>query len=461
MSQYVAESGTPVSIESYEQLVGYFEQSCKPRADWRIGTEYEKVAVWAANGHAVPFTDGIEVILKGLADQFGWEPIVEAGRVIALHGSGASITLEPGGQLELSGEVCDSVHGTAAEFTEHVRQIVTVSDPLGIKFLGLGMQPLSRLAEIEWVPKRRYGIMGPYMLQVGTLGQRMMKQTATVQVNIDYDSERDAMTKLRVGMGIAPLLTAIFANSPISDGDLNGYLSFRGHIWTDTDAARCGLLPFVFNPSCGFTDYTEYALDVPMYFIVRGDRWTDMTAFTFRRFWNEGYRGERATLADWVAHLTTLFPEFRLKGYIEARSIDSQAPERMLAAPAMIKGLFYDADCLQAAWDLVKRSSWEERLDLYHAVHRQALRARMGRIEVRELAWELLRIAESGLERQHQVNAAGDNEACYLERVREDVGRGRCPADTIIERWKGTWNREPLRLVTGTAYAKDSARSGQ
>jgi len=452
MSQYVADSGAPILIERYEQLVSYFEAACKPRAQWKIGTEYEKVAVWANSGKALPFTGGIEEILRRLAERYDWEPIVEEGRIVALHDTQASITLEPGGQLELSGQQCDTVHCAQREFAEHVTQIVTVADELGVAFLGLGMQPLSTLEEIEWVPKHRYGIMGPHMLRVGSLGQRMMKQTATVQVNIDYASERDAMAKLRTGMGLAPLLTAIFANSPISDGRENGFMSFRGHIWTDTDPARCGLLPFVFNDRCGFTDYLEYALDVPMYFIVRDERWIDMTALTFRRFWKEGYQGERASLADWNAHLTTLFPETRLKAYIEVRSIDSQPPELMLAAPALIKGIFYDDDCLSAAWDLVKAWKWEERLELYHAVHRQALRARIRGIEMRELARELVDIAEQGLNRQRQLNAAGDGEAMFLERVRDLVRRGRCPADVILEKWDGAWHRTFTRLVEGTAY---------
>ncbi len=452
MSQYMDDSAAPVPIEGYDQLVSYFETACKPRASWRIGTEYEKVAVWAATGRALPFTDGIEEVLRRLAERYEWEPILEDGRIVALHGATAAVTLEPGGQLELSGELCKSVHDSRREFAEHVRQIVTVSEELGVAFLGLGMQPVSTLDEIEWVPKRRYAIMAPHMLRVGTLGHRMMKQTATVQVNLDYASEQDAMTKLRVGMGLAPLFTAMFANSPLSDGRLNGFLSFRGHIWTDTDAARCGLLPFVFQPRCGFSDYVEYALDVPMYFLVRNGRWIDMTAFTFRRFWSEGYHGERASLADWNAHLTTLFPEVRLKGYIEVRSIDSQAPELMLAAPALVKGIFYEEDCLLAAWDLVKRWKWEERLELYHAVHRQALRAAIHGIEVRELARELVAIAETGLQRQQQLDDAGESEAMYLERLRDLVRRGRCPAELVIEKWNGAWDGDFRRLVDGTAY---------
>lgn len=452
MSQYVADGGLPVAIEHYEQLVSYFETACKPRPEWRIGTEYEKVAVRTADGRAVPFTGGIEEVLRRLAERYDWEPIVENGRIIALGGGKAAITLEPGGQLELSGEPCDNVHCAQHEFAEHVKQIVTVGDEVGVVFLGLGMQPVSRPDEIESVPKRRYGIMGPYMRKVGTLGHRMMMQTATVQVNFDYASERDAMTKLRVGMGIAPLLTAMFANSPLSDGALNGFMSFRAHIWTDTDNARCGLLPFVFRDTCAFTDYVDYALDVPMYFMVRDDRWVDMTAFTFRRFWQEGYQGERATIADWNAHLTTLFPETRIKKYIEIRSIDSQAPELMLAAPAIVKGIFYEDDCLHGAWDMVKRWSWEERLELYHAVHRQAMRARIRGLEVRELAWELVKMAEEGLSRQRQLNAAGETEALYLERLRDLVRRGRCPADLLIEEWNGTWHRDVTRLIEGSSY---------
>jgi glutamate--cysteine ligase len=450
MSQYVAQSGAPVGLDSYDQLVAYFESACKPRATWRIGTEYEKVAVWAADGMAVPFTGGIEEVLRRLADRYGSQPVTEEDRVVALQGDDESITLEPGGQLELSGAQYDTIHSAAVEFAEHVKQIVTVGDELGVAFLGLGMQPVSLLEEIEWVPKRRYRIMAPYMERVGSLGHRMMKQTATVQVNLDYSSERDAMLKMRAGMGIAPLLTAMFANSPISDGRLNGYMSFRAHIWTDTDPARCGLLPFVFGSALSFSDYVEYALDVPMYFIVRDGRWIDMTTLTFRRFWEEGYQGERATLADWTLHLTTLFPEMRLKGYIEVRSIDSQAPELMLAAPALVKGLFYEEDCLLAVWDMVKGWKWEERVDLYHAVHRQALKARIRGIEVAELARELIEIAATGLDRRRLGDQ--ETEAMYLERLRELVRRRRCPADVIIEKWNGPWNREVKRLVEGTAY---------
>lgn len=455
MSQYVPERGPAAEVARRDQLVEAFAAAAKPRSAWRIGTEHEKVAVRRRDGRALPFSGpaGIEALLRALSERFGWEPVEEDGRVIALGGEGAAITLEPGGQLELSGRLCASVHETSAELAEHVEQILAAAADLDIAFLGLGMQPFSRVEEFERVPKRRYGIMWPHMATVGRLGRRMMTQTATVQVNLDYGDEADALLKMRVGMGIAPLLTAMFANSPLSDGDLNGYASFRGHIWTDTDPARCGLLPFVFRPSAGFEDYVEYALDVPMYFIVRDGAWVDMTAYTFRRFWREGCRGQRATMADWHAHLTTLFPEVRLKaGYLELRSVDSQGPELMLALPALAKGVFYETDCLLAAWDLVKGWSWDERLELYHAVHRQALHARLRRIQLAELARELVAIAIEGLRRQTVRNAGGDDESIYLDQLERLVRRGRCPADAIIEKWTGEWGGEPARLVDGTAY---------
>jgi glutamate--cysteine ligase len=454
MSQYVPESGVSPEIARRDQLIEAFVAGAKPRSEWRVGTEYEKVAVQRANGRAVPFSGprGIEALLRRLSERYGWEPIEEEGRTVALHGRKASITLEPGGQVELSGELCESVHCAQSEFAEHIDEIVTVGDELDIAFLGLGMQPITRVADFERVPKRRYGIMWPHMARVGTLGQRMMTQTATVQANLDYESEADAMMKMRLGMGITPLLTAMFANSPLSDGDLNGYASFRGHIWTDTDNARSGLLRFVFRPTAGFEDYVEYALDVPMYFIVRDGQWFDMTALTFRQFWTNGYRGYRATMSDWNAHLTTLFPEVRLKGYIELRGADSQAPELMLAVPALAKGVFYDADCLLAAWDLVKAWSWEERLELYHAVHRQALQARIRRIQLAEIARELVAIAIEGLHRQRALNANGDDESIYLERLEHLVRQGRCPADAIIEKWMGEWDRDISRLIAGSSY---------
>ena len=451
------ESAHAIAIESVDQLVEQLHRAGKPRNAWKIGTEYEKVVVERSTGRAAPFSGprGIEAVLRALAERYAWEPKEEHGRIVALARGGASITLEPGGQLELSGEQCPTLHCTREELDTHVREVVSVCNELGLAVLGLGMQPVSTVDEIEWVPKQRYAIMGPYMLRVGTMGQRMMKQTATVQANIDYSDERDAMQKLRVGMGIAPLVNAMFANSSVSDGDVNGYMSFRGHIWTDTDRARCGLLPFAFREGASFTDYVEWALDVPLYFILRGGRYlTEATGVPFRRFLAEGAAGERATLDDWNLHLTTLFPEVRLKGYIELRSADSQPPERMLALPALVKGIFYSSDCLDAAWDLVKGASFEERVVLYRDVTREALQARFHRIRVLELARELYAIAEAGLRSQGAVDARGDDERIYLDRMGEQLALGRSPARVIAEKWSGEWERDRRveRLLAHAEY---------
>jgi glutamate--cysteine ligase len=286
----------------------------------------------------------------------------------------------------------------------------------------------------------------------------MMKQTATVQVNIDYADEEDAILKMRVGMGLAPILGAMFANSPLCDGGLNRFLSYRGHIWTDTDNNRSGLLRFVFEPGAGFERYVEYALDVPMYFIIRDGRWFNMTEHTFREFLQNGHQGHRATMDDWNSHLTTLFPETRMKRYIEIRSADSQAPEYMLAVPALAKGVLYESDCLLAAWDLVKGWSWEERLDAYHAAHRVALHAKVKGIELRELARELLQIAVAGLHRQRVLNDRGQDESIYLDRLDDLVRRGLCPAEEIVKKWDGEWNQDITRLIEGSSYRVADAR---
>ena len=448
-------SAHAVAIESVEQLVEQFHLAGKPRERWMIGAEYEKVVVDRATGRAAPFSGprGIEMMLRRLAERFAWEPKEEDGRLVALARGGASISLEPGAQLELSGEQCPTIHCTARELRTHVREVVSVSAELGLACLGLGIQPISPPADIEWVPKQRYRIMGPYMTRVGKLGQRMMQQTATVQANLDYADERDAMHKLRVGMGIAPLVNAMFANSSVSDGGLNGYMSFRGHIWTDTDRARCGLLPFAFREGAGFHDYVAWALDVPLYFILRDGRYvTSVTGTPFRRFLAEGADGERATLDDWNLHLTTLFPEVRLKGYIELRSADSQPPERNLALPALVKGVFYTADCLDAAWDLVKRWTFEDRVALSRDVHRAALMARARGVTVIELARELYTIAAEGLRRQAALDERGRDERCHLEHLGEQLATGRSPARVIEERWTGEWDRRVEPLIAYAEY---------
>jgi glutamate--cysteine ligase len=444
-------------LEHKDELIRYFQAGAKPREDWRIGTEYEKVAVSVRDGTALPFSGprGVEEILRRLIDHYGYTADDEHGRIVALKGERAPITIEPGGQIELSGEQCETIHCAHREFTTHIEQLIEIGHQLDATILGLGMQPVSRIEEIELLPKDRYRIMYPYMGRKGRLGQRMMKQTAGVQANLDYSDEADAMRKLRVSMGIVPVVYAMFANSPLADGRLNGYQSYRGHIWSDTDPDRSGLLEFVFRDDAGFDDYVEYALDVPMYFLSRDHQYLNLTAppgLTFRQFMEHGYGKERATIDDWATHLTTIFTEVRLKKYIEVRTADSQPPVLMLALPALCKGLLYDSDCLGGAWDLVKRWSFAERLALTDAAQKIGLEARAGRIKLQELALELINIAMVGLVRQHSLNERGDDETIYLIHMLDQVRMGHSQASLTIERWKGRWNYDVHRLVEACSY---------
>ena len=441
-------------IRKKEELEAFFQESGKPRAEWRVGTEYEKVGIDRTTAKAIPYFGprGVAVILQELVESYGWQPEEQEGHIIALKRGKNEIHLEPGGQIELSGEPCETIHCTNAEFNQHIRELLEVSDKLNIEFLGLGMQPVSTLPEIEWVPKKRYRIMGPYMLKVGTLGQRMMKQTATVQANIDFSDEKDAMAKFRTAMGLTPVIIAMFANSPISDGEPNGYRSFREHIWTDTDKSRSGMLPFAFFPEVSFAHYVDYALNVPMYFIIRNGDYIDMTGIPFLHFLERGHEGHYATIEDWSNHLTTLFPETRIKRYIEVRSADSQPPELMLALPALIKGVLYDADCLAAAWDLVKGWTWDERMQVYLDSHREALAARVRRYTLLDLAKELLQIGWAGLERQDQVNGYGENETIYLAPLKALLSQDKCPADVLLEKWEGELQRDIKKLIAYSAY---------
>jgi len=337
--------------------------------------------------------------------------------------------------------------------------LIEIGHELDATILGLGMQPISRVDEIELLPKDRYHIMYPYMARKGKLGQRMMKQTAGVQANLDYSDEADAMRKLRLSMGIVPLLYAMFANSPLSDGSLNGYHSFRGHIWQDTDADRCGALEFVFRDDAGFEDYVDYALNVPMYFLERDHKYLNLTApggITFHEFMANGYGKERATIEDWSNHLTTIFTEVRLKKYIEIRTADSQPPALMLALPAICKGILYDDDCMSGAWDLVKRWSFAERLALTDAAQKIGLEARAGRIKLQEIGLELINIAMIGLTRQRGLNTRNEDETIYLLRMLDQVRMGQSQASLTIDRWKGRWNYDVHRLVEGCSYEAEA-----
>ena len=441
-------------IRNKEELEAFFHGSGKPRQQWRVGTEYEKVGVERRSAKAIPYSGprGVETILRALVDEYNWEPQEDEGHAIALVKRNAQIHLEPGGQIELAGEPCESIHCSQAEFTQHIRELLEVAERLDVVFLGLGIQPVSSLEEIEWVPKKRYRIMGPYMEKVGTMGHRMMKQTATVQANLDFSDEKDAMAKFRTAMGLAPLITAIFANSPICEGNLTGYKSFREHIWTKTDKDRCGLLPFAFSPDVSFAHYVEYALDVPMYFIMRDGNYLDFSGIPFRHFLTHGHKGHYAMMEDWEVHLTTLFPEVRIKRYMEVRSADSQPPELMPALPALIKGVLYDSGCLEAAWDLVKGWSWDERMELYHDSHRDALGARIRRFLLLDLAKELFQIAWEGLKRQRALNENGEDETIYLKPLKDLLFQGKCPADLLVEKWEGELEHDIKKLIEYSAY---------
>lgn len=418
-----------------------------------IGTEWEKLAVDPTTGHAVAFDGkgGIEAVLNALADGFGWERKREGEHTVALARDGASITLEPGGQVELSGQQCPTIHCTEKELAGHVRELLTVGRELGVAFLGLGAQPISKLDDIGWVPKERYRIMRGYMPLVGTLGHFMMKSTATVQANIDYSDEADAMAKMRVGMGTAPLLAAMFANSPFQGAKLIDRLSFRSHVWSDVDPARCGILPSMLRDDASFADYVEWALDVPLYFVMRDGKYlTQATGMPFRRFLEGGLPGEQATLDDWNLHLTTLFPEVRLKGYIEFRACDSQSPAMVLAIPALVKGLCYDADALAASWNLVRDWSLDERLSLQDDVTRRALDAEIRGTRVLDLARELVAIAHQGLRRQAALDSFGRDESQYLAPLEALLGDGQCPATVLARKWSGPWAQRVDRLVAHT-----------
>ncbi len=355
----------------------------------------------------------------------------------------------------MSGRQCDSLHCAHEELRTHVEQILHVGTPLGLAFLGLGMTPKTPLEKMPWMPKQRYRIMRSFMERTGSLGHRMMLQTATVQANFDYADEADARRKLRLSMALSPLLVAMSANSPIVDGRASGYKSFRAHVWTDTDPARCGLLPFVFDAENVFGAYADWALDVPMYFVWRAGSYLDSGGMTFREFMARGLDGHRATLADWATHLTTLFPEARLKTYIEVRAPDSQGLDRMLGTPALMKGLLYDSDCLDGAWDIVRSWTFDERRQATEDCARDGLQARVRRHTAADYARELVSIALEGLRRQHIAGCGADDERRYLATVAADVGEGLCPADRILALWQGEWGGDINRLIAYAAYAAD------
>lgn len=448
-------------LRSHDDLEALFDSGCKERTDWKIGVEYEKPVVLRDTGEAAPYhgSTGIGAVLEELRQRWQWSPVYEDNQLIALTNDRASITLEPGGQLEMSGELCDSLHCAHAELSRHVAEIVSVGNDLGVAFLGLGITPKSPLESMPWMPKQRYRLMRIIMEATGSLGHRMMQQTATVQANFDYASESDARRKFRVAMAISPVLIAVSANSPIADGHDTGFKSYRAHAWTRTDPARCGVLAFAFDCENLFGAYSEYALDVPMYFIQRGDNLIPAEGMTFRSFMSKGFAGEVATLNDWNTHLATLFPEARLKTYIEVRSADAQEPRLMLATPALMKGLLYTDDCLDAAWDVLARWSLEERYQAIDDAAKSGLSARVHGHSLRDYARELVEIASEGLRRQALADTSGRDERLYLAQLAGEVEAGRCPADHILSMWNGHWAGDVDRLIDHSSYRQDSLES--
>ena len=426
-------------IEATADLVAYLARGARPREQWAVGTEMEKLVVDAASGEAAPFAR-IEVLLQRLESLGDWQGVREGGHLIALLGPSSSITLEPGGQLELSGELCYDLHCSQADFARHIAQIVEAADALGLAFLGLGTQPFTALAQIDWLPKARYGIMGPYMARTGDMGQRMMKQSAGLQVNFDFSDEADCIDKLRIILATAPLQYALFANSPLLDGAPSGFLSSRGEIWSRTDPDRTGLLPEIFAEGAGYATYVEYALDVPMYFISRGGEYVDFTRerVSFRRYLAEGFQGQQAILADWDLHLSTLFPEARLRPQIETRSADALPPPLTLGVAALLKGLLYDGDARAAIWSLVRHLDAGERQRLYRDSWRLGLKAPWGRHTLRELALDALAIARESLRRQQFAAGRGLDETVFLDGIDEIASSGVTLAERLLARWQGS-----------------------
>jgi glutamate--cysteine ligase len=447
------------TIENRDQLIGYFAQGEKPKSDWRIGTEHEKFAFLTDSLKPVPY-DGprsIRKLLEGLRDRFHWDGVYEGEHIIALSDPKglANISLEPGGQFELSGAPLESVHDTCMEVNEHLQQVREIGDALGIGFLGLGASPLWTRAETPVMPKGRYGIMAPYMDKVGSMGRDMMFRTCTVQVNLDFASEADMVQKLRVSVALQPIATALFATSPFLEGKLNGYKSFRSHVWTDTDNARAGMLPFAFEPGMGYERYTEYALDVPMYFIMRNGQFIDCAGESFRAFLDgklPQLPGEKPVMKDWADHLTTIFPEVRLKRYLEMRGADSGPWRRLCALPAFWVGLLYHQPSLDAAWDLVKNWTAVERQALRDAVPAAGLDAMIRGRTVSALATDVLKLARAGLDARGLSGCKGKPEAAFLDILDETVSTGKTAADQLADLYRGEWKGDVSRVFRDFAY---------
>jgi glutamate--cysteine ligase len=448
-------------IESRDQLVAPMQRGEKPREAWRIGTEHEKFVYDTTDFHAPSYGEagGVHDMLMAMTE-YGWEPIEEdsatGANVIAMGGSDGTVSLEPAGQLELSGAPLVNLHETCAETGRHLAQVKTIGDRLGRGFLGMGLWPDKTREELPIMPKGRYDIMLRHMPRVGTMGLDMMLRTCTIQVNLDYQSEADMVQKFRVGLALQPLATALFANSPFLEGKPNGFLSYRSHIWSDTDPARTGMLPFVFEDGFGYERYVDYMLDVPMYFVFRNGRYIDAAGQSFRDFLDgklPALPGEKPTGSDWVDHLSTAFPEVRLKSFLEMRGADGGPWSRICALPALWVGLLYDQTALDAAWDLVKGWDMDGREELRASVPKLGLDAPLpGGGKLRDIAAEVLKISRAGLSARGQLNAAGDNETGFLQPLDEIVTTGKTPAERLLGLYHGEWGGDLSRIYQEKSF---------
>ena len=457
MSTRKESGGEDPVIEHRDQLVSVFQDGEKPAEKWKIGTEHEKFVFSRKDFHAPSYEEkgGIHTLLIGLT-RYGWEPVFEGENIIALAGTDGTISLEPAGQLELSGAPLDTLHQTWAETGRHLDEVKYVGDLLGLGFLSLGMWPDKAREDLPIMPKGRYDIMLRHMPRVGTMGLDMMLRTCTIQVNLDYSSEARMAKMFRTSLALQPLATALFANSPFTEGKPNGFLSYRSHIWSDTDPQRTGMLPFVFEDGFGYERYADYALDVPMYFVFRDGKYVDAAGHSFRDFL-EGrlavLPGEKPRLSDWQDHLSTAFPEVRMKSFLEMRGADGGPWSRIGALPAFWVGLLYDDTALDAAWDVVKDWSMEERQTLRDSVPKLGLDAPIGGGRpLRAIAAEIMAISRMGLSNRARLDEAGNNEGLYLDALDEIVARGTTPAEMLLARYHGEWGGDLSHVYAEEAF---------
>ena len=446
-------------IERHEQLAEFLAKGCKPREKWRIGTEHEKFGYCQDSLMPLPY-DGersIKAVLEGLQQQYQWDPVFEDGKIIGLTKEGANVSLEPGGALELSGAPLETIHQTCDEVNVHLAEVKAVSDEIGVKFIGLGAAPEWTHEQMPLMPKGRYQLMNDYMQKVGTHGTQMMRRTCTVQVNLDFGSEADMVQKMRVALALQPVATALFANSPFFEGKPNGHKSWRSRIWRSLDEDRTGMLPWVFEDGMGFERWVEWVLDVPMYFVYRDGKYIDALGMSFRDFLKgelPALPGEMPTLSDWADHLTTVFPEARVKQYIEMRGADGGPWRRLCALPAFWVGLMYEQGALDAAWDICKGWNAEQREALRVAASVDGLRARVDGINMHDLAREVVAISEAGLKARAMPGAGGmvPDETHFLNALKESIETGLTPADELLAQYDGDWGGDLKRIYNEYSY---------